>query len=48
MPVPLPQAVANIKRFRESNPNATKDDVAKAAAASCELQKVGKVYACDD
>jgi len=48
MPVPLPEAVANIKRFRESNPNATKDDVAKAAAVSCGLKKIGKVYACDD
>jgi hypothetical protein len=48
MPVPLPEAVANITRFRKSNPNATKDDVAKAAAASCGLRKVGKVYACDE
>jgi len=48
MPVPLPEAVADIERFRKSNPTASKDDVAKAAAASCGLKKIGKVYACDD
>lgn len=48
MSLPLPEAVAIIKRFRDSNPDATKDQVAEATAASCGLQKIGKVYACDD
>lgn len=48
MSLPLPEAVAIIKRFRDNNPDATKDQVAQATASSCGLQKIGKVYACDD